>query len=71
MTDDAAGSQTPLVTVERRDDGVAVVTLANGKVNALSSALLRQLHAIAVELTEQPLEPSDQRVVIGYCMRID
>jgi enoyl-CoA hydratase len=54
VTDDAAGSQTPLVTVERRDDGVAVVTLANGKVNALSSALLRQLHAIAVELTEQP-----------------
>ena len=25
-----------LLTLERRDDGVAVVTLANGKVNALS-----------------------------------
>lgn len=54
MTADAASPQSPLVTVERRTDGVAVVTLANGKVNALSSALLRELHAIAIDLTEQP-----------------
>ena len=31
-----------LLHLERRDDGVAVVTLANGKVNALSGALLRR-----------------------------
>ena len=30
-----------LLTLDRRDDGVAVVTLANGKVNALSRALRR------------------------------
>jgi enoyl-CoA hydratase/carnithine racemase len=35
-----------LVHVERRDDGVAVVTLDNPKVNALSSALLTRLHEI-------------------------
>jgi hypothetical protein len=29
-----------LLTLERRDDGVAVVTLANGKVNPLSRELL-------------------------------
>jgi enoyl-CoA hydratase/carnithine racemase len=34
-----------LVAVERRDDGVAVITLANGKVNALSQALLAELKA--------------------------
>jgi enoyl-CoA hydratase len=43
-----------LVTAERRDDGVAVITLANGKVNALSTALLRQLHDVAVDLTDDP-----------------
>ncbi len=43
-----------LVQLERRDDGVAVVTLANGKVNALSQAVLTQLHAIAVQLTQDP-----------------
>jgi enoyl-CoA hydratase len=43
-----------LVNLERRDDGVAVVTLQNGKVNALSRALLAQLHHIAVELTADP-----------------
>ena len=43
-----------LVLVERRDDGVAVVTLNNPKVNALSQALLAELHAVAVELTENP-----------------
>jgi enoyl-CoA hydratase/carnithine racemase len=35
-----------LVHVEQRDDGVAVITLDNPKVNALSGALLRQLHEI-------------------------
>ena len=44
----------PLVTIERRDDGVAVVTLENPKVNALSSEVLRQLRAAAESLTEQP-----------------
>jgi enoyl-CoA hydratase len=43
-----------LVEVERRADGVAVVTLANGKVNALSQALLRDLHEAAVALTDDP-----------------
>ena len=40
--------------VERRDDGVAVVTLNNPKVNALSQALLIELHAAAIELTQNP-----------------
>jgi enoyl-CoA hydratase len=43
-----------LVLVDRRDDGVAVVTLNNPKVNALSQALLAELHAVAVDLTENP-----------------
>ncbi len=43
-----------LLSLERRDDGVAVVTLANGKVNALSTALLAELHTVAVELTDDP-----------------
>jgi enoyl-CoA hydratase len=43
-----------VVLLERNDEGVAVVTLANGKVNALSSAVVRRLHAIAVELTADP-----------------
>ena len=43
-----------LVRVERRDDGVAVVTLDNPKVNALSSALLAQLKAVADELHANP-----------------
>src|SRR5215212_6941156 len=47
MTDPA-----DLVRLERGDDGVAVVTLANGKVNALSVALLQQLRAVVEELTE-------------------
>jgi enoyl-CoA hydratase len=44
----------PLVHVERRDDGVAVVRLDNPKVNALSSALLVQLGAAAEALTADP-----------------
>jgi enoyl-CoA hydratase/carnithine racemase len=44
----------PLVYVERRDDGVAVLRLDNPKVNAMSQELLRQLEAAAVALTEDP-----------------
>jgi enoyl-CoA hydratase len=43
-----------LVTTERHDDGVAVVRLDNGKVNALSTELLRQLEAAAEALTAEP-----------------
>ncbi len=39
-----------LLTLDRRDDGVAVITLANGKVNALSRELLGELHAATEEL---------------------
>ncbi len=44
----------PLVSIERREDGVAVVTLEHPKVNALSSELLRQLRSAAETLTEHP-----------------
>ncbi|MEY4175713.1 MAG: hypothetical protein RI900_2878, partial [Actinomycetota bacterium] len=43
-----------LVLLDRRADGVAVVTLNNPKVNALSQAVLADLHAVALELTENP-----------------
>lgn len=43
-----------LVLLERRADGVAVVTLNNPKVNALSTALLAELAAVAGDLTENP-----------------
>jgi enoyl-CoA hydratase len=43
-----------LVTIDRKPDGVAVVTLANGKVNALSTALLRELHHVAERITADP-----------------
>jgi enoyl-CoA hydratase/carnithine racemase len=43
-----------LVTVERRDDGVAVVRLDNPKVNALSKELLRQLERAAESLRSDP-----------------
>ena len=43
-----------LVRVERGDDGVAVLTLQNGKVNALSVALLHQLRDAAEGLTARP-----------------
>ncbi|HVV37845.1 MAG TPA: enoyl-CoA hydratase-related protein [Acidimicrobiales bacterium] len=42
------------VTVERGDDGVAVVRLDRPKMNALSTALLDELHAAARELTAEP-----------------
>jgi enoyl-CoA hydratase len=43
-----------LVELERRPDGVAVVTLANGKVNALSRALLGELLDVARRLGDDP-----------------
>jgi len=43
-----------LVTLERRDDGVAVITLDHPKVNALNAALNAQLSAIAAELIADP-----------------
>lgn len=47
MTDD-------LVTTERRDDGVAVVTLDHPPLNALSGALLEALAETARGLTDDP-----------------
>ena len=46
------GAVPDLVHLERRDDGVAVVTLDHPKVNALSSALLHQLRDVARVLLE-------------------
>ena len=43
-----------LVLLERRADGVAVVTLNNPKVNALSQAVLAAVHEVALELTQNP-----------------
>jgi len=43
-----------LLHLDRRAGGVAVITLANGKVNALSGALLAELLAIATDLTADP-----------------
>lgn len=47
-------SNESLVLLERRDDGVAIVTLNSPKVNALSTALLARLSEIAAELTINP-----------------
>ncbi|MGI8939775.1 MAG: enoyl-CoA hydratase/isomerase family protein [Iamia sp.] len=44
----------PLVSVTRRDDGVAVIQIENGKVNALSTEVLRQLEGAASALTDDP-----------------
>ncbi|CAB4323475.1 MAG: enoyl-CoA hydratase/isomerase family protein [Actinobacteria bacterium] len=43
-----------LVELERGADGVAVITLCNGKVNSLSKAVLTQLLVIAEQLTIDP-----------------
>jgi enoyl-CoA hydratase/carnithine racemase len=43
-----------MVHLERREDGVAVVRLDNGKVNALSTGLLAQLEAVATQLHDDP-----------------
>jgi enoyl-CoA hydratase len=42
------------VTVERRDDNVALITLDRPKANALSREVLAQLQAAATALTEDP-----------------
>lgn len=47
-------SNSDLVLVERRDDGVALVTLNNPKVNALSQAVLARLTEVAEDLTNDP-----------------
>ena len=47
-------SNESLVLVDRRSDGVAVVTLNSPKVNALSTALLSRLHEVARDLTANP-----------------
>ena len=44
----------PLILVERRSDGVAIVRLDNPKVNALSKELLSQLTAVADGLRDDP-----------------
>ncbi|MSX96236.1 MAG: hypothetical protein F2739_06790, partial [Actinobacteria bacterium] len=44
----------PLVAVERREDGVAVLRLQNGKVNSLSSKVLSELRDAAESLTANP-----------------
>jgi enoyl-CoA hydratase len=46
--------EAPPVRLERRTDGVAIVTLDNPKVNAISGALRRALRAIAEALTTDP-----------------
>lgn len=43
-----------LVLLDRRSDGVAIVTLNNPKVNALSRAVLGRLRDVALELTTNP-----------------
>lgn len=60
MSADTATDDAPtLVHHERRPDGVDVVTLAHGKVNALCVALLDQLHALATDLADR-----DPRAVV-------
>jgi enoyl-CoA hydratase len=48
MSDTAA----PLVTVERHEDGVALIRLENPKVNAISSEVLRQLRGVVDALAD-------------------
>src|SRR3954453_23610249 len=43
-----------LVRLERRDDGVAVVTLDNPKVNAISADVTKELRALAEGLAADP-----------------
>ncbi len=54
MADTDGDGTAELVQVSRDPDGVAVVELDNGKVNALSTAVLARLRDIARELTEDP-----------------
>lgn len=44
-----------LVLLDRRSDGIAIVTLNSPKVNALSTALLAQLRGVAEDLTRNPV----------------
>jgi enoyl-CoA hydratase/carnithine racemase len=55
----------PSVHRERRDDGVEVLTLVNGKVNPLCVALLDQLADIASELAAQPSGERPRVVVVA------
>lgn len=54
MTTAAEPGPPELVHLERRGDGVAVITLDHPKVNALSTALLGQLRAVAESLHADP-----------------
>ena len=55
-----------LLDLDRRRDGVAVVTLANGKVNALSAALLAELQAAAGDVDRRsPRAPSSSPAATG------
>ncbi len=54
MSSEEPSPSVPVVQLERAADDVAVVRLANGKVNALSSAVLSELYAVAQELTRNP-----------------
>lgn len=47
-----ADAPAPLVTIDRHPDGVAVVTLQNPKVNAISSELLRQIRGAVDALND-------------------
>jgi enoyl-CoA hydratase len=48
------GTDVGVVTVDRRPDGVALVTLDRPKMNALSVALLGRLHEAVAELAADP-----------------
>jgi enoyl-CoA hydratase/carnithine racemase len=54
MTSDAPQDPAPLVRHETTDDGVDVVTLQHGKVNALSVEVLAELRAVIGTLAERP-----------------
>lgn len=57
MADNASSSDTvssDIVLLERRADGVAIVTLNSPKVNALSQAMLAAIYDVAVQLTNKP-----------------
>jgi enoyl-CoA hydratase/carnithine racemase len=45
-------SDADVIQLERRDDGVAVITLNNPKVNSLSTYVLRRLHTTVSELQD-------------------
>lgn len=47
-------SNDELVLIDRREDGVALVTLNNPKVNALSQAVLARLAEVAADLSANP-----------------